>query len=944
MLTRPFVAAALLLVATLGGCPDPKDPTPETGTWSQVALELPAAVLSVTGTSASDVWAVGADKGTGPQVLHYDGTAWKAVATGTRGSLWWAQAFANGPVFFAGANSTVLRYDGTTFTRMPTPGVARYTVFGLWGASPTDLYAVGSLAGRNGFVWHSDGTTWTDVTLPDLPELPRSATGTTGDVPGLFKVWGDGNGTVWVVGSRGLVLKKSAGGEFEVVPTTTQETLFTVAGRGDDLAIVGGGTASVLLNGSELTPVAASDVVLLQAVAFGADGEAYAAGERGIIYQRNGKAWAPVTTGLAAATYQSLHALWVDPEGGVWAVGGNVLTASLDKGAIVHYGADIPTYVAPAPPVPDTTCPLADIDPTPTGSIARRWNEQVLDAIRRDLPRPGVHARNLFHLSEAMWDAWAAYDPNATAVRTQELGTADAAGLAAARTEAISYAAYRVLAHRYSQTLAVGFATSQDCFTKFMGVLGYDPSDDTRTGNSPRAIGNRIAAALIEACLDDGCNESENYEDMTGYMSVNKPLAVEQPGVSIVDPNIWQPIDLAEAETQNGIPTGAGAQGYICSNWDLLVPFALTRADVSTPYYDPGPTPTFGTAELRDMVVDVIEKESVLDPTLPATIDLSPGAYGNNSLGTNDGRGHPVNPVTGQPYPANVVKLGDFGRTLAEFWADGPRSETPPGHWNVLANEVGDELGQHRMGGDGPELTRLEWDLRLYLAINGAVHDAAIVSWGLKRTTLGPRPLSLVRYMGQLGQSSDAALPSYDPNGLPIVPGMIELITEESSASGQRHEHLARYVGEIAVRGWRGEPGDRANEIGGVAWLRAVEWIPYQRRTFVTPAFPGFVSGHSTFSRAAAEVLTLFTGSEYFPGGLGEFVGKAHSHLIFEDGPSTDVHLQWATYYDAADQAGQSRVYGSIHLNGDDFAGRKVGSETGIGAYEKALTYFPNAE
>ena len=113
--------------------------------------------------------------------------------------------------------------------------------------------------------------------------------------------------------------------------------------------------------------------------------------------------------------------------------------------------------------------------------------------------------------------------------------------------------------------------------------------------------------------------------------------------------------------------------------------------------------------------------------------------------------------------------------------------------------------------------------------------------------------------------------------------------------------------------------------------------------TFVTPAFPGYTSGHSTFSRAAAEVLTAFTGSPYFPGGLGEFVARADRYLTFERGPTTDVHLQWATYYDAADQAGQSRLWGGIHIPADDFMGRKTGSQIGIAAYAKAVRLFTDS-
>ena len=70
-----------------------------------------------------------------------------------------------------------------------------------------------------------------------------------------------------------------------------------------------------------------------------------------------------------------------------------------------------------------------------------------------------------------------------------------------------------------------------------------------------------------------------------------------------------------------------------------------------------------------------------------------------------------------------------------------------------------------------------------------------------------------------------------------------------------------------------------------MGWIRAVDWVPYQRPTFVTPAFAGYVSGHSTFSRAAAEVLTAFTGSQYFPGGLASWTIQAGT-LKLENGPT----------------------------------------------------------
>jgi hypothetical protein len=299
-----------------------------------------------------------------------------------------------------------------------------------------------------------------------------------------------------------------------------------------------------------------------------------------------------------------------------------------------------------------------------------------------------------------------------------------------------------------------------------------------------------------------------------------------------------------------------------------------------------------------------------------------------------------VNPVTGQPYAPNVVPRGDFLRVLTEFWADGPQSETPPGHWNVLANDVSDRIPSRRIAGSGPPVDRLEWDVKLYLALNGAVHDAAIVAWGLKGKYDSVRPISMIRYMGGKGQSSDPLGPSYAPDGLPLQPGMIEVVTPETTAPGQRHAALAGHEGEIAVRAYPGPPASATTGPAGVRWIRAVEWTTYQRRTFVTPAFAGYTSGHSTFSRAAAEVMTLFTASAYVPGGLGEFVAAANDYLEIEPGPSVDVRLQWATYYDAADQAGLSRPTGGIHVSADDLVGRITGSAAGIGAFTKAMEYF----
>jgi hypothetical protein len=616
-----------------------------------------------------------------------------------------------------------------------------------------------------------------------------------------------------------------------------------------------------------------------------------------------------------------------------WSRGKQAALAAL--AVIVLVGVGLLGYSRFAPTQP--TCPAATNHPE--WSVARRWDEALLDAIRRALPNPPVHARNLFHTSVAMWDAWAAYDPTPSGYVDKE--KVQAPDVPAARNEAISYAAFRVLSARFIK--AVGADASLSEFDDVMDSLCYPITNTSTTGDSPAAVGNRIGAAVLAYGLTDGSNEANGYTDPS-YKPVNPPLVVDKPGTTMTDPNRWQPLQIAHMISQNGIPVTNGVQQAVGPYWGHVTPFAIPAGGAAGVPIDPGPQPRLGDpatdAIFKEQAVEVIRDSSLLDPTPGTRIDISPGVRGANDLGTNNGSGHPVNPVTGQPYASDMINQGDFARALAEFWADGPKSETPPGHWNVIANAVSDQLAPNlKIGGTGSNVDRLQWDVKLYFAVNGAVHDAAIAAWGLKGRYDGTRPISMIRYMADLGQSSDPKLPSFNKEGLPLVPGLIELITKATTAPGGPMASLAGHEGEIAIRAWRGNPADPKTEIGGVGWILAANWVPYQLPTFVTPSFQGYVSGHSSFSRAAAEVLTGFTGSEYFPGGLAEWTVKAGS-LKFEKGPTTDVVLEWGTYYDASDQAGESRLYGGIHVQADDFTGRVIGSACGKDAWLRAQLYY----
>lgn len=592
--------------------------------------------------------------------------------------------------------------------------------------------------------------------------------------------------------------------------------------------------------------------------------------------------------------------------------------------------------------------------PNPAYSIARNWNERALEGIRMDTPHPPGQARNLLSFSVCMYDAWAAYDSKAVGFVYRAKHTA--ADVEAARREAISYAVYRMMLerHAYSRT-----ATNQaGANPAFMSALGYDPNNLSRDPSTPAGVGNRIYDAVSAWFMEDGSRQAEGtpfpaanppvaYPDFPvgnprRYAFENPPLNPFLPGINdgtnhtVVDVNRWQRMIVANSIDQNGFSQNP-LQGYLGAQWLWVRAFSLSRTDSDKPWIDPGPPPLLGTstdAEFKSNLVEVIRASSQLTTGDGVTVDISPATIGNNTLGANDGHGYTANPVTGLAYTSNIVLRGDFTRALTEFWADGPSSETPPGHWNGIANHVSDDMPVKRIGGAGPEVDRLEWDVKLYFALNAALHDAGCAAWSVKRYYNAWRPISAIRYCGGLGQSSDPSLPSYHPSGLSLVPDLIELVTDATIASG-RHAGLA--PGKIAVHCWPGQPEFPQDETSGTKWIHAEDWMAYQKKTFVTPGFPGYISGHSTFSRSAAEVMTAFTGSKWFPQGLGSYTIPK---LVNEAGPTQPVTLQWASYYDAADQVGLSRIWGGIHPPADDLAGRRVGAEVGNSAWELARKFF----
>jgi len=613
-------------------------------------------------------------------------------------------------------------------------------------------------------------------------------------------------------------------------------------------------------------------------------------------------------------------------------------------------------------------------------SVARQWNEEVLNGIRNDFARPTVHARNLFHTSMAMYDAWAVFDPYAdTFFLGKRVGgyTCSFNGFSAsenvseARNKAISYAAYRIILHRFEN--APRKEEILESVNSLMADLEYDVSiTSTNYENGDAAtLGNYIAEQIIAFGLQDGSNEALDYENQF-YEPLNEPLNTDISGNGdMTHPNHWQPLKVENYVDQSGNVIPGGQPPFLSPEWGSVTPFSLQEEDKTihsisgsdyTVYKDPGP-PSYlqdglGIEDPYKWGFSLVAAWSGhLDPADGVLIDISPASNGNfNSSGFpltfeeyksfynyadggDPSTGHSVNPKTNLPYEPNIVLRGDYTRVLAEYWADGPESETPPGHWFTLLNYVSDQPDLiKKFKGEGDELSDLEWDIKSYFILGGTMHDVAVTAWGLKGYYDYVRPISAIRYMADRGQSSDSDLPSYHPNGLPLVPGLIEVINLGDPLAGAFNEN----VGRIKMYSWKGPSFivDPNNDVAGVDWIFAEEWFPYQRPSFVSPPFAGFVSGHSTFSRAAAEVLTMLTGDPFFPGGLGTFEAPMNSFLKFENGPSETIKLQWATYRDASDQTSLSRIWGGIHPPIDDIPGRIIGEKIGKEAFAFGEKYF----
>ena len=232
--------------------------------------------------------------------------------------------------------------------------------------------------------------------------------------------------------------------------------------------------------------------------------------------------------------------------------------------------------------------------------------------------------------------------------------------------------------------------------------------------------------------------------------------------------------------------------------------------------------------------------------------------------------------------------LTDKEKMIAEFWEDGARTSFPPGTMMTLAQFVSAR----------EDHTTAE-DAAMFLAMGNAQMDAGISAWDSKVHYDYARPVRAIRELGALGLIGE--------------PGVDEMTGE---------------TGHV-VKAWGG-PGE------GKRIILAENWVSYQPPGGEpSPAFAEYVSGHSTFSAAGAEVLRLFAGSDRL--GASVSFQPGDSRFEGETGPTDPVTLAWETFTQAADESGISRIYGGIHFDDGNLNGLGMGREAARATFERTM-------
>lgn len=453
-------------------------------------------------------------------------------------------------------------------------------------------------------------------------------------------------------------------------------------------------------------------------------------------------------------------------------------------------------------------------------NIIIQWDNAALQGVRDSkLGAPAV-SRALAVLHTCTYDAWAAYDERALGTQLRGALRRPASERTQANKEkAISFAAFRAL----NDLLGVDADT---VYVPLMKQLGYNPNDHSTDIETPAGIGNVACAAVLEFRHHDKSNQLGDlaqgpYSDWTGYLPPNAPATVPSRAAP-TDPNHWQPL------TYVGSSGDLVTQRFAAAQWCYVTPFALATGGELRSALQPGPA-VYGSAEYEQQAEEMVA--------------ISAG-------------------------------LTDKQKMISEYWADGPNTIQPPGHWALFGQFI--SARDHHS---------LDDDVKMFFALTNAMLDAGIAAWDAKRAYDSVRPVTAISLL----------------------------------LRGKK------------IRAWGGQ-GKGTVEMDGS------QWIPYQPASFPTPPFPDFVSGHSTYSAAAAATLALWTGSDHF----GDSVILSAGSSKVEPGitPAQPVTLKWDTFSDAADEAGMSRRYGGIHFARADLVGRQLGRLVAARVWSKAQAYM----
>jgi hypothetical protein len=516
---------------------------------------------------------------------------------------------------------------------------------------------------------------------------------------------------------------------------------------------------------------------------------------------------------------------------------------------------------------PVNGCPEDPNKPPPCNGddVIVLWDDQLLDVIRAYPAQTGptITARSLGVVHTATYDAWAAYDPVAKVTRPDGPAQQQASrNTLDNKKEAISYAAYKVLNDLFPSdkfpcipaTCPTDGSATYLTPDKLLTSLGYNPDNTapastTDTAAPAAGVGNRAAQAVLDYRHADGSNQLGTdpngtlgvpYSDTTHYQPVNTWNHVN-------DPWRWQPLCvLTAAGVAANFPPIRDPSASTCPDGTSTTPSHYTLQKALTPQWGNVTPFAVPSSQFQYMV--------------PGPPKNSDGTYSTTDIPTE---------------LADTSNLTDVKKAVAEYWADGPRSEFPPGHMGVFAQFLCRKFGNN-----------LDSDTKMFFMLGNAMMDASIAAWWQKYKYDFVRPVTAIREYYK-----------NDPNG---------------------------------INSWLGP-----NQ--GYGTVPSQQWMPYQALTVVTPPFPEYVSGHSTFSAAGASLLALANGGDTFGGSI---TIKADSSKFESNTPATDVTLSWPTFSDASNEAGMSRRYGGIHFYTGDYHGRAIGRQVAQYVYSKAQSYI----